>query len=280
MPWRVVDLECDIYTVHAAEDYFLERVGQGDNPTILFSRLTRPAISIGRMQNLRKDVDLEEAARLGVDVTRRETGGRSVYLDQYHYLVSIIDRHVTGSRNPGRAYLDRCGQVLHALSNVTDTPFSLQYVNDLVTSQGKKIGGAAQKETAHAALVHCYLRLATDFDTMLRLIKIDDVPLTPYREQFEQFASSLEREAGIDVGDFYTLFRNAFLHSLDGAVVAPLTALERGSIDDIIYQQYGNKEYVHGTGDEPSRGNCDLIAGSGTNAVLKIPELVGKVNFR
>ena len=123
MPWRVVDLECDVYTLHAAEDYFLERVGQGDNPTILFSRLIRPAISIGKGQNLRKDVDLEEATRLGVDVTRRETGGRSVYLDQNHYIVSVIDRHVPGSRSPERIYLDRCEHILRALSAVTNTHF-------------------------------------------------------------------------------------------------------------------------------------------------------------
>jgi lipoate-protein ligase A len=280
MVWRVVDLEADIYTMHAAEDYFLERVGKGYTPTVILSRLIRPAVSIGKGQNLRKDVNLEEAARLRVDVARRETGGRSVYLDRNHYLVSIIDRHATGSRDPGKTYADQCGQVLRVLSELTGVRFELRYVNDLVTSPGKKVGGAAQKNTASASLVHCYLRLATDFDTMLRLIKIDDVPLVEYQSEFEAFASSLEDETRMTIETFFPQFRAAFLSSLGEVAPTSLTQSERRSIDEIVRRQYKSSEYILGTGKEPSRGNCDLIAGTGDSAILKIPALVERVTFK
>ncbi len=280
MPWRIIDLECDIYTLHAAEDYFLERVGLGDTPTVLFSRLTRPAISIGKMQNLRKDVDLEEATRLGVDVTRRETGGRSIYLDSNHYIISLIDRHSLGSLDLHLAYQERCGHIIRVLSQVSGVDFTLQYVNDIMTLDERKVGGAAQRHIPSASLVHCYLRLATDFDIMLRLIKIDDVKLNGYRAEFERFASSLKNETGVDAERFCDQFREAFLLYLGDVSISPLTLSERERIEEIVHKLYKNMEYVHGKGDEPSRGNCDLIAGSGENAVLKIPALVGKVTFK
>lgn len=281
MTWRVIDLEgCDIYQMHAAEDYFLHEVNQGNHPpTLLFSRLLRPALSLGIMQNLVKDVDLEEVAALDVDLTRRRTGGRSVYLDQQHYILSIIDRkknHVSDVR----AYHEKCTTIIDTLFEVTGTHFFLCHRNDIMTREGRKVGGVAQMSMGYAYLVHCYLRHTADLDTMLRLIKIDGVKLARYKSEFATFTGSLEQEAGISWNDFSSSFRERFVETLDEVSSTPLTSAEREGIEKIAEGRYKNVSVIHGTGDEPSRGNCDLIIGSGEQALLRIPNLEGKVNFR
>ena len=63
MNWRVINLDkTDIYRLHAAEDYFLDKLNKENHPpTILFSRLSNPCISIGKTQNLEKDVKLRRS---------------------------------------------------------------------------------------------------------------------------------------------------------------------------------------------------------------------------
>jgi hypothetical protein len=79
---------------------------------------------------------------------------------------------------------------------------------------------------------------------------------------------------------FFPQFRAAFLSSLGEVAPTSLTQSERRSIDEIVRRQYKSSEYILGTGKEPSRGNCDLIAGTGDSAILKIPALVERVTFK
>lgn len=60
-----------------AEQYAVE-----SQPTLRFYRWRPACLSLGVAQRLQRDVDLAACAELGIDVVRRQTGGRAILHDQ------------------------------------------------------------------------------------------------------------------------------------------------------------------------------------------------------
>jgi lipoate-protein ligase A len=59
-------------------------------PTLRVFRWERPAISLGRFQNVEREVELERCQQRGVALVRRPTGGRAVYhQDEFTYSIVI-----------------------------------------------------------------------------------------------------------------------------------------------------------------------------------------------
>jgi lipoate-protein ligase A len=274
MNWRVINLDkTDIYRLHAAEDYFLDKLNKENHPpTILFSRLSNPCISIGKTQNLEKDVNLEEAKLLNIDITRRKTGGRSAYLDKDHYIVSLINKKLPNDLNVNQKYVHSCNKIIDSIKKITGIELYLKNKNDLITIDNKKVGGAAQRIKTRSYLVHCYIRNKKNLDNMLRVIKIDNQPLTQYKKEFEEFTGSIEELS--KGNNFYDSFRSNFLTKFDPVNNSTLNEEEIKEIQGIA-GIYKNKGYILGSRNEPSRGNCDLIAGD----TLKIKDLEGKVSY-
>ena len=275
MKWRVLNLEnIDIYKLHAAEDYFLEKLDKGTNsPTIIFSRLSNQGISIGKKQNLEKDVNLEQAKILNADITRRKTGGRSAYLDNDHYIISLIYKKMPNDLNITQNYENSCNKIIDTIKKVTGIELFLKNKNDLITADNKKVGGAAQKIKTRSYLIHCYIRNKKNLDNMLKLIMLDNRPLTEYKKEFDEFTGSIE-ELSKNKKNFYNEFRSNLLTKFEPITNSTLTEQEIKEIRG-IEEVYKNKEYILGKRNEPSRGNCDLIAGD----ILKIKDLEGKVNY-
>tara|TARA_Y100000310_G_scaffold339280_1_gene431495 strand:+ start:4232 stop:5059 length:828 start_codon:yes stop_codon:yes gene_type:complete len=261
----------DIFSLHAYEDAILEGVSQGSLPTILFSRLSKPGISISYKQNLRLDVDVEAVSSRGVDITRRITGGRSMYLDGRYDIVSVV--LPCDSLDIDGMYRKVCGRVTNVLSGILGIGCGIENKNDLVLDNGKKIGGAAQRIKGKAVLVHAYVRYEDDLDDVLSLVKVDGVGLTDYRSDFASFTAHAREFTELDRTDFYERLRDGFCRDLN-VVKGNLSSFELDSLEGRI-RHYKDSSWVEGSGDEPSRGHCDLIAGD----KIRIKELE-HLNFR
>ncbi len=276
--WRVINLEkCSIYALHATEDYFLEEVINTKRaPLIIFSNLQNPSVSISYKQNLEKDVNTHEAEKLSVDIARRSTGGRSMYLDSSHSIVSIIGKIDSNGINIPGMYKKTCGHIMESIRNVTGTNLHLENKNDLMTVNGKKIGGAAQRIKKGCYVVHCYIRGKLDIDMTLKLIQIGGMGLQDYGREFLGFSSSISDETGTNSEKFQDQFKSLFLSSLtqNKFYISDLTEDEINEIKK-IEMHHRDKEHIKGNGKEPSRGNCDVIAGD----KLRIPCLEGRVHF-
>jgi lipoate-protein ligase A len=275
MNWRIIDLkDADIYRLHAAEDYFLNKLNRENHPpTILFSRLSNSCISIGNAQNLEKDVNLEQAKLLNVDITRRKTGGRSAYLDNDHYIVSLINKKASNDLDITKKYVHSCNKIIDSIKRVTGIELYLKNQNDLITLDNKKVGGAAQRIKSRSYLVHCYIRHKKNLDNMLKIIMVDSQPLTQYKKEFDEFTGSIE-ELSKGHNNFYDSFRSNFLTKFEPVNKSTLNEEEIKEIKG-IEGIYKNQGYIFGKRNEPSRGNCDLIAGN----TLKIKDLESKVNY-
>lgn len=173
--WRLVREGPQDPALHMALDQVLaEEVGAGRRPpTLRVWEWASPAVIIGSFQSLRNEVDAEGAARHGVRVVRRISGGGAMFVEPGNtitYSLYAPESLVAGmSFAESYAFLD--DWVLGALGELGITTW-YQPLNDIASDQGK-IGGAAQKRLAAGAVLH-HVTMAYDIDAgkMLQVLRI------------------------------------------------------------------------------------------------------------
>lgn len=122
-----------------------------------------PLVVIGSYQSLRNEIDAEGAAKHGIGVVRRITGGGAMFMEQGNcitYSLAVPTSLVEGlSFEQSYAYLD--DWVMGALAEIG---VRAHYVplNDIASEQGK-IGGAAQRRFAGGVLLH-HVTMSYDID--------------------------------------------------------------------------------------------------------------------
>ena len=155
---------------HLALDQVLtDAVGRGARgPTLRMWEWDRPAAVLGSFQSLRNEIDADGAARHGVCVVRRGSGGGTMFIEPEKtitFSLSVPKSLVAGmSFAASYRFLD--DWVLGALAEIG---VAAEYVplNDIASPQGK-IAGAAQKRLASGAVLH-HVTMAYDIDTSVML---------------------------------------------------------------------------------------------------------------
>ncbi|MFG2212093.1 biotin/lipoate A/B protein ligase family protein [Streptomyces sp. NPDC048638] len=144
-------------------------------PTLRVWEWDRPAVIIGSFQSLRNEVDLRGAARHGVTVVRRVSGGGAMFVEPGNtitYSLCVPAALVQGlSFAESYAYLD--DWVLGALGDMGVTAW-YKPLNDIATDAGK-VAGAAQKRVvtdAGAVLHHVTMAYDIDAEKMVEVLRI------------------------------------------------------------------------------------------------------------
>ncbi|HEY8717456.1 biotin/lipoate A/B protein ligase family protein [Pengzhenrongella sp.] len=161
--------------LHVALDQVLaEELAAGRRgPTLRFWEWVDPAVVIGSFQSLRNEVDPDGAARHGVTVVRRISGGGAMFMEAGNCITfSLV---VPGSLVDGLtfeqsyAFLD--DWVLGALADV-GVKAAYAGLNDIASPAGK-LAGAAQKRLADGTVLH-HVTMAYDIDAdkMLEVLRI------------------------------------------------------------------------------------------------------------
>src|SRR5699024_120948 len=118
------------------------------------------------------EVDAEAAARHGIEVVRRITGGGAMFVepgDTITYSIYAPQSLVAGM-NFQQAYAHMDEWVIEALGKVGINAW-YQPLND-ITSDGGKIGGAAQARRRGVVLHHVTMAYNIDADKMLQVLRI------------------------------------------------------------------------------------------------------------
>ncbi|MFG2605913.1 biotin/lipoate A/B protein ligase family protein [Streptomyces sp. NPDC048514] len=211
--WQLIHEGPQSPALHMALDEVLTaEVAAGRRPpTLRVWEWAAPSVIIGSFQSLRNEVDPQGAARHGVEVVRRISGGGAMFVEPGNtitYSLSVPESLVQGlSFQDSYAYLD--DWVLGALGDMGIRAW-YQPLNDIATDQGK-IAGAAQKRIvgpggAPGAVLH-HVTMSYDIDAgkMVEVLRIGREKLSdkgtgsakkrvdPLRRQ-----TGLPREAVID----------------------------------------------------------------------------------
>ncbi|MGV9354606.1 lipoate--protein ligase family protein [Streptomyces misionensis] len=178
--WQLVHEGPQSPALHMALDEVLTaEVAAGRRPpTLRVWEWGAPAVIIGSFQSLRNEVDPDGAARHGIEVVRRISGGGAMFVEPGNtitYSLSVPESLVHGlSFQDSYAYLD--DWVLAALGDMGIRAW-YQPLNDIATDQGK-IAGAAQKRVVGpgggpgAVLHHVTMSYDIDADKMTEVLRI------------------------------------------------------------------------------------------------------------
>jgi lipoate-protein ligase A len=158
----------------ALDEVIAHEVASGERPpTLRFWDWDRPLVVIGSFQSVRNEVDPAGAARHGIDVVRRVSGGGAMFMEPgstITYSLVVPSSLVEGlSFERSYPFLDEW--VIGALADVGVTAHFVP-LNDIASDRGK-IGGAAQKRFASGAVLH-HVTMAYDIDAdkMLEVLRI------------------------------------------------------------------------------------------------------------
>jgi lipoate-protein ligase A len=170
----IEDQPRDAHTQMALDQVYAEELAAGRRgPTLRIWQWASNAVIIGSYQSWANEVDEAAAARHGVTVTRRVSGGGAMFVEPGNtitYSVVVPESLVDGmSFQDSYALLDAwCVGALRSLG----IDASYVPINDIASPAGK-IAGAAQKRFADGVVLH-HVTMAYDIDAakMLEVLRI------------------------------------------------------------------------------------------------------------
>src|SRR5690606_30375288 len=172
--WRLIRDEPTAPRMHMALDEVLTlEVANGRRPpTLRIWEWDSNAVILGRFQSVRNEVDPEGAAKHGMTIARRITGGGAMLIEPHNaitYSLYAPDDLVKGmSFIESYEFLDRW--VIAALNSLGINSH-YQPINDITSDKGK-IGGAAQTRRAGAVLHHVTMAYDMNPAVLLEVLRI------------------------------------------------------------------------------------------------------------
>lgn len=232
---------------HALDEVLTRRLGAGLRPpTLRFWGRVEPEVVLGRFQSVRNEVDAEAAARHGIQVLRRMTGGGAMFVEPANVVtyslyappelvadVSLVDSY---------AFLDQW--VITALRSLGIDAW-YQPIND-ITSQGGKIGGAAQARRHGAVLHHATMAYDLNSDRMREVLRTGREKLSDKGiASADRRVSPLRQQTNLPRDAVIARLVEAFADLAGGLEADELTPEELAEADELVRTKYGTREWTY-----------------------------------
>ncbi|MCG8656852.1 biotin/lipoate A/B protein ligase family protein [Yimella sp. NH-Cas1] len=161
--------------MHVALDEVIGReVARGERPpTLRLWDWDSPLVVIGSFQSVKNEVDPDGAAKHGIDVVRRVSGGGAMFMEPGNCITYslVVPASLVEGLSFERSYSFLDDWVIEALREVGVNAHFVP-LNDIASDQGK-IGGAAQKRFADGAVLHhVTMSYDIDADKMVEVLRI------------------------------------------------------------------------------------------------------------
>jgi lipoate-protein ligase A len=134
-----------------------------------------PYVCIGYHQDAEQEVDLDYCRQQRIPVFRREVGGGAVYLDgqQLFYQLVIHKDNPLASRDKAEFYQRFLAPVVQTYRGL-GVEVHYQPVNDILTTEGRKISGNGAADIGDYAILVGNLIVDFDYETMVRILRVPD----------------------------------------------------------------------------------------------------------
>ncbi|MDR3322313.1 MAG: lipoate--protein ligase [Synergistaceae bacterium] len=230
----------------AVEEYLLLHF-QSDEPVMMIWRADKCAM-LGCNQIADAEIDLSAAARLGVQVVRRSSGGGTIFIDMgtllYTFIMSLPYNGLTDVKDIEREYV--AGPVARALNRM-GIPARIEGRNDILV-ENRKISGLAQYIRRNRLCTHGSLLYDADLDTLAQVLKPDEEKI-----RSKSIRSVHSRVANLaqymDVPLSTEKFRDRIkenLHKSLNFLEYNLTEVDIVQIGRILREKYANPDWTFG----------------------------------
>ncbi|MDR3120660.1 MAG: lipoate--protein ligase family protein, partial [Clostridiales bacterium] len=168
--WYAAPDSLDAAFYFAAEEYLTTRFSKEGRVLLLWR--TEPGVMLGVNQAAEAEVDLAEAERLGVSLTRRSSGGGAIFTDPGTLLFTVILPFRIGEDDAKRLEREYVAGPIVRVLNQMGVPARCEGRND-ITVDGKKVSGLAQYARGGRLCTHGSLLYDADLDTLARVLRPD-----------------------------------------------------------------------------------------------------------
>lgn len=234
--------------MHVALDQVLaEELAAGRRgPTFRFWDWDSPLVVIGSYQSYRNEIDPEGAARQGIEVVRRVSGGGAMFMEPGNcitFSLVIPETLVDGlTYIESYEFLDQW--LLGALGTVGVEAFYVP-INDVASKAGK-IAGAAQKRFANGVVVH-HVTMAYDMDStkMLEVLRIGREKLSDKgTKSANKRVDPMRSQTGLSREAIMAAFTDYFTR-LYATRATDYTDQELARASHLVETKFATPEWVH-----------------------------------
>lgn len=186
--------------VNMATDYAI--MSLCETPTLRLYSWSPSAVSIGRFQSLKDEVDTEFCDENGINYVRRITGGGAVFHQhELTYSFCIPTKNEFFSPDLHESYRFISQAVIDGLSKLG---INAEYkpINDLQVGN-RKISGCAQTRKNNVILQHGTILMDLDVVTMFRILKvpkekISDKQIADVKERVTSIKDQIKKEVSVE----------------------------------------------------------------------------------
>lgn len=222
-----------------ALEYWL---AQQDYPSTVFLLWsTRPTIMLGKYQDALAEVNLAFVERQKLQVTRRYSGGGTIYTDPGCFQYSFIAPATTAKID----FTQFSARICQALQQM-GLPVQQSSRNDL-TFQGRKFSGNAQYHRFGHVIHHGSLLFDTDVKTMAAALHVDNLKL-----RSKHIASVHQRVINLKTGlptmtaaEFRARLLASIKQTADEVTPLTLTPTQWRAVDGIQQAIFANDKFIY-----------------------------------
>ncbi|MDO5672299.1 MAG: biotin/lipoate A/B protein ligase family protein [Actinomycetaceae bacterium] len=249
------DIDFDVMrgpVVHPVMNMALDEVLAGEvaagrrKPHMRIWEWDRPLLVMGSFQSYMNEVNPEGVLKHGVTVSRRITGGGTMFMEPGNcvtYSLCVPVGLVEGlSFEQSYSFLDQwcMGALKKCGVDATYVP-----LNDIASAQGK-IGGAAQKRFANGVMVH-HVTMAYDIDT-IKMMECMRIGAEKLRDKGVRSAvkrvDPMRSQTGLERDAIIEIFIDHFL-GLYPSGLSEITDDELVKAEDLMHSKFLSEEWIH-----------------------------------
>lgn len=229
----------------ALDEAIMDEVATGQRgPTLRFWDWADKAVVFGSYQSYANELDDEGVRKHSITPVRRMSGGGAMFMEGGNcitYSIYAPESLVAGySYEDSYAYLDQW--VLAALAKHGVNAWYVP-IND-ITSDGGKIGGAAQKRRRGVVLHHTTMSYDIDADKMMEVLRVGKVKVSSKGlASAKKRVDPLRRQTGVSREEIIDTMSAEFATRY-GAREVDLAPTTLAAAEELVAKKYGTDEWT------------------------------------
>ena len=254
---------------HFSVEEYIVRDYPWNTPVMMIWQADKCAM-LGSNQIAEAEIDMSRAAREGIKIVRRSSGGGTIFTDMGTLLYTVILPDAKERYPLDLAREKVAGPVVEAL-NKMGVPAKAEGRNDILVN-GKKVSGMAQYVRHGRICTHGSLLYDADLDLLSRVLRVDDEKISSKAlRSIRSRVTNIKEYIGrpCSTGEFRELLKQNLFCGLD-IKEHKLSDRDHQQIGQIFREKYGNPSWTFEQSPKFSFHNSKRFAGGKVEVFLDV----------